>query len=186
MRVLVLGGDGYLGWATAMHLSAQGHEVCVCDNYLRRKLNSQFASEPLFVVPMLEDRARVWEGITKRKIHVRIGDVANWQFLRGLCGEFIPDAIIHYAELPSAPFSMIDRDCAALVLQNNLGTTLNIIHAVRETCPQAHIIKLGSMGEYGTPNIDIEKVGSRSPTTAATTHFFIRDRRAASIIPQRS
>jgi UDP-sulfoquinovose synthase len=157
MRVLVLGGDGYLGWATAMHLSAHGHEVCVCDNYLRRKLNSQFASEPLFVVPTLEERAQVWQGLTKRKIHTQVGDVANWQFLRALCGEFIPDAVIHYAELPSAPFSMIDRDCAALVLQNNLGTTLNIIHAVHETCPQAHIIKFGTMGEYGTPNIDIEE-----------------------------
>jgi UDP-sulfoquinovose synthase len=157
MRVLVLGGDGYLGWATAMHLSAKGHDVCVCDNYLRRKLNSQFDSEPLFPVPALQARAEAWCRRAKTKIEVQVGDVANWDFVRDLFKSFQPAAVIHYAELPSAPFSMANRECAALVLQNNLGTTLNIIHAVRETCPETHIIKLGTMGEYGTPNIDIEE-----------------------------
>jgi UDP-sulfoquinovose synthase len=157
MRVLVLGGDGYLGWATAMHLSAAGHEVCACDNYLRRKLNTQFGSEPLFPVPPLEARAEAWGRHANRTIAVATGDIADWTFARNLFATFRPDAVIHYAELPSAPFSMVNRDCAALVLQNNLGTTLNIIHAVRELCPQSHIIKLGTMGEYGTPNIDIEE-----------------------------
>ena len=157
MRVLVLGGDGYLGWATAMHLSATGHEVCVCDNYQRRKLNTQFDSQPLFPVPPLEARAEAWRRQTNEKIAIQVGDVTDWTFIRGLFASVRPDAVIHYAELPSAPFSMVNRDCAALVLQNNLGTTLNISHAVRESCPQAHIIKLGTMGEYGTPNIDIEE-----------------------------
>lgn len=157
MRVLILGGDGYLGWATAMHLSAGGYEVCVCDNYLRRKLNSQFDSEPLFPVPTLQARAEAWHRQVNKKIEVKVGDVTNWDFVHSLFKIFEPTAIIHYAELPSAPLSMMNRDCAALVLQNNLGTTLNIIHAVRETCPRAHIIKLGTMGEYGTPNIDIEE-----------------------------
>lgn len=157
MRVLILGGDGYLGWATAMYLSSQGHEICVCDNYLRRKLNSKFDSEPLFPVPMLEARAEAWHNRTNRKIEVKIGDVTDWQLVHGLLQAFRPAAIVHYAEVPSAPLSMVDRNCAALVLQNNLGTTLNIAHAVHETCPGAHIIKLGTMGEYGTPNIDIEE-----------------------------
>jgi UDP-sulfoquinovose synthase len=157
MRVLILGGDGYLGWATAMHLSARGYEVCVCDNYLRRKLNSQFDSEPLFPVPTLQARAEAWHRHVNKKIEVQVGDVTDWDFVRNLLGTFEPAAIIHYAELPSAPFSMANRDCAALVLHNNLGTTLNVIHAVHETCPRAHIIKLGTMGEYGTPNIDIEE-----------------------------
>jgi len=157
MRVLVLGGDGYLGWATAMHLSAAGCDVCVCDNYLRRRLNAQFDSLPLFPVPELPVRARAWHKAGNRKIQVQVGDVSDWAFVRHLFMTFEPDAIIHYAELPSAPFSMANRDCAALVLQNNLGTTLNIVHAVRETCPRAHIVKLGTMGEYGTPNIDIEE-----------------------------
>jgi UDP-sulfoquinovose synthase len=157
MRVLVLGGDGYLGWATAMHLSAEGYDVCVCDNYLRRELNSQFNSEPLFPVPTLQDRAEAWHSHAKRKIAVQVGDLKNWEFVRTLFAGFTPDAIVHFAELPSAPFSMVDRDCAALVLRNNLGTTLNLAHAVHEVCPLAHIIKLGTLGEYGTPNIDIEE-----------------------------
>jgi len=157
MKVLILGGDGYLGWATAMHLSAEGHEVCVCDNYLRRKLNSQFDSEPLFPIPRLEARAAAWHRRIDREIEVRNGDVTDWMFLRELMRSFDPVAVVHYAELPSAPFSMANRDCAALVLHNNLGTTLNLIHAVHEASPQAHIIKLGTMGEYGTPNIDIEE-----------------------------
>jgi UDP-sulfoquinovose synthase len=157
MRVLVLGGDGYLGWATAMHLSAETHEVCICDNYLRRKLNSQFKSEPLFPVPILEARAEAWYQHVNRTIEVRVGDLTDWNFVNNLLATFEPAAIIHYAELPSAPFSMVNRDCAALVLQNNLGTTLNIIHAVHEICPRVHIVKLGTMGEYGTPDIDIEE-----------------------------
>jgi UDP-sulfoquinovose synthase len=157
MRVLVLGGDGYLGWATAMHLSARDHDVCVCDNYLRRKLNAQFDSQPLFPVPTLEHRVGAWHKHARRKITAEVGDITDWEFTRRLFRTFEPEAIVHYAELPSAPFSMANRDCAALVLQNNLGTTLNIIHAVHELCQEAHIIKLGTMGEYGTPNIDIEE-----------------------------
>jgi UDP-sulfoquinovose synthase len=157
MRVLILGGDGYLGWATALHLSSQGYDVCVCDNYLRRKLNAQFDSEPLFPVPALEARGDAWSRQANRKIDVQIGDVTDWAFVRKLFRTFEPAAVVHYAEIPSAPFSMANRDCAALVLHNNLGTTLNIIHAVHELCPHAHIVKLGSMGEYGTPNIDIEE-----------------------------
>ncbi len=157
MRILILGGDGYLGWATAMHLSAQDHEVCVCDNYLRRKLNAQFGSEPLFPIPILKTRVEAWRAVSNKEIMFEIGDVTSWDFLRDLVKRFQPDAIVHFAELPSAPFSMINRDCAALVMQNNLGTTLNIAHAVHEICPQAHIVKLGTMGEYGTPNIDIEE-----------------------------
>jgi UDP-sulfoquinovose synthase len=156
VRVLVLGGDGYLGWATAMRLSAHGYEVCVCDNYLRRRLNTQFGSEPLFPVPELEARGEAWRR-HGAAIACRVGDVRDWPFVCELFGSFRPDAVVHYAELPSAPFSMANRDCAALVLQNNLGTTLNIAHAVHEVCPQAHIVKLGTMGEYGTPNIDIEE-----------------------------
>jgi UDP-sulfoquinovose synthase len=157
MRVLVLGGDGYLGWASAMHLSQKGYDVCVCDNYLRRKLNSEFDSEPLFPIPQLPARATAWHIKTKQRIKVQVGDLTNWEFVRSLFQTFEPAAVIHYAELPSAPFSMANRDCAALVLHNNLSTTLNIVHAVHEICPNAHIIKLGTMGEYGTPNIDIEE-----------------------------
>ncbi len=157
MKVLILGGDGYLGWATAMHLRAQGHEICVCDNYLRRRLNSQFDSEPLFPVPPLDARAAAWRTHGGGDIAVEIGDVADWPFIDGVTKRFAPDAVIHFAELPSAPFSMANQECAALVMHNNLGTTLNLIHAVHRNCPGAHIVKLGTMGEYGTPDIDIEE-----------------------------
>src|SRR5579862_8709612 len=110
MRILVLGGDGYLGWATAMHLAAQGHAVCACDNYLRRRLNAQFDSEPLFPVPDLDSRAAVWRKSGGAPVAVRIGDVTDWQFVSDLFRSSRPDAIVHYAELPSAPFSMVDRD----------------------------------------------------------------------------
>ena len=157
MRVLVLGGDGYLGWPTAMYLSAQGHQVAVVDNYLRRNLAREEDVEPLFFVPNLDERSRIWQEKSGNAIKVFIGNLCDWSFVSAVFGEFNPDAIVHYAEQPSAPYSMLRREAASLTLANNLGATANVIYAVREFCPDAHIIKLGTMGEYGTPNIDIEE-----------------------------
>lgn len=157
MRILILGGDGYLGWPTAMNLSAIGHEVAVADNYLRRRLCREENVPPLFKVPNLHERANLWEAISDRKIPVFIGDLAVWDFIEEVFKTFTPDAIVHYAEQPAAPYSMLNRRGAALTLQNNLGVTANLIFCVKQFCPQAHIVKLGTMGEYGTPNIDIEE-----------------------------
>ncbi len=157
MRILVLGGDGYLGWPTAMHLSASGHEVAVADNYLRRRLCMEQDVEALFPVPNLNRRAESWRDKSGREVGVFIGDLNDWDFVARIFGEFKPEAIVHYAEQPSAPYSMIDRETASLTLHNNLGVTANTIFAVREFAPDAHIVKLGTMGEYGTPNIDIEE-----------------------------
>jgi len=157
MRVLILGGDGYLGWPTAMHLTAKGHEVAVVDNYLRRKLCREENLVALFEVPDLNERAAVWESASGFDIKVFIGDLTQWAFVETVFRGFSPDAIVHYAEQPSAPYSMLNRRAADLTLKNNLSTTLNLIFAVKEFCPDAHIIKLGTMGEYGTPNIDIEE-----------------------------
>ena len=157
MRVLVLGGDGYLGWPTAMHLSKSGHEVMAVDNYLRRRLCREESVEPLFEVPELRTRARLWEESAGRKIDVRVGDLADWTFVAEVFEAFRPDALVHYAEQPAAPYSMLNRRAAALTLHNNLGVTLNLIHAVHEFVPECHIVKLGTMGEYGTPKIDIEE-----------------------------
>ena len=157
MRVAVLGGDGYLGWATAMYLSAAGHQVSICDSLIRRRLNADFGSEPLFPVPPPDERADIWARRGGKAIEVAVGDLTDWNFTEGFFSKQRPEAIIHFAELPSAPFSMADRKSSALTLHNNLGTTHNVIHAVRQICPQAHIIKLGTMGEYGTPDIDIEE-----------------------------
>jgi UDP-sulfoquinovose synthase len=157
MRVLVLGGDGYLGWPTSMRLSEAGHQVMAVDNYLRRRLCREESVEPLFEVPELRARARLWEEKSGKKIEVEIGDLADWTFVSSVFQSFNPEALVHYAEQPAAPYSMLDRRAAALTLNNNLSVTLNVIHAVHEFAPDCHIVKLGTMGEYGTPDIDIEE-----------------------------
>lgn len=157
MKVLILGGDGYLGWPTAMHLSFNGHEVALVDNYLRRRLCHEENTPPLFAVPNLHERVRLWGAVSGHKIDLSIGDLTHWDFVSEIFQKFTPDAIIHYAEQPSAPYSMLNRRAASLTLQNNLLVTANVIFAVREFVPDSHIIKLGTMGEYGTPNIDIEE-----------------------------
>ncbi len=157
MKVLVLGGDGYLGWPTCMHLSAHGHEVVCVDNYLRRNLLREQDTGALFDVPNMYERANIWKEKSGKDIAVEVGDLCNWDFVSEIFTKHKPDAIIHYAEQPSAPYSMKDRRTAALTLQNNLIVTHNIILAMGEFCPDAHLVKLGTMGEYGTPNIDIEE-----------------------------
>ena len=113
--------------------------------------------EALFEVPNLQERARIWTAETGREVAVRIGDLDSWDFISSVFAEFRPDTIIHYAEQPSAPYSMLDRQAARLTLDNNLGVTFNTIQAMAEYAPDAHLVKLGTMGEYGTPNIDIEE-----------------------------
>lgn len=157
MRVLILGGDGYLGWPTAMHLSDKGHEVAVVDNYLRRRLCREVKVAPLFQVPRLHERATLWETISGRRIRVFIGDLSDWDFVEAVFTAVTPESIVHYAEQPSAPYSMLNRRAAALTLNNNITVTANVIYAVKEFCPRAAIVKIGTMGEYGTPNIDIEE-----------------------------
>jgi len=157
MRILVLGGDGYLGWPTACRFSARGDEVMVVDNFLRRRMHLERGSDSLTPVQSLHDRVNAWEQISGRSIAVRVGDINDWPFFSGVVGEFQPEAIIHYAEQPSAPYSMIDRDHAVSTQANNVLGTLNVLFAMRDLVPSCHLIKLGTMGEYGTPNIDIEE-----------------------------
>ncbi len=157
MRVLILGADGYLGWPTCMYFSERGHEVIGVDNYFRRNAAVELDCESLTPTPNLIQRTKIWEEITGKKISIHTGDITNYEFLLSIFKEYNPDTVIHYAEQPSAPYSMINRDKAAFTLQNNLITTLNILYAVKEVNPDCHIIKLGTMGEYGTPNIDIEE-----------------------------
>lgn len=157
MRVLILGGDGYLGWPTAMAFAAKGHQVCVIDNYLRRTIAQQTQSEALMPNPNLRQRAAIFKAVGGGDIRVCIGDVTDYRTLERIFVEFQPQAAVHYAEQPSAPYSMIGFDEAHLTLNNNLNATLNLIFAVIQHAPDCHIIKLGTMGEYGTPNIDIEE-----------------------------
>jgi UDP-sulfoquinovose synthase len=158
MRILILGGDGYLGWATAMRFSNRGHEVHVVDNYLRRKAHEEVGSDTL--VPILDDlpgRAAAWKDVTGKEIGVTEGDLVDWDLTSGLFRDLRPEAIVHYGEMPSAPYSMRDRDHAVFTQTNNVVNTLNVLWAMREHTPDAHLVKLGTMGEYGTPNIDIEE-----------------------------
>jgi UDP-sulfoquinovose synthase len=156
-RVLILGGDGYLGWPTAMDLAAKGHEVCVIDNYLRRNIARETCSEALMLNPNLHERANIFEQLTGKAIQVVIGDCTDFRTVADLIREFQPESIIHYAEQPSAPYSMKGFDEASKTFHNNMGVTFNVIWAVLQYAPDCHIIKLGTMGEYGTPNIDIEE-----------------------------
>lgn len=157
MKILILGGDGYLGWPTAIHLSALNYEVYVVDNYMRRKLMEEHNVKPLYPVPQLPERVSAWKNQSSREIKYFIGDLNNWEFVSEIFKKTRPDVIIHYAEQPSAPYSMLSRESASLTLHNNLGVTKNIIYAIKEFVPDSHLIKLGTMGEYGTPNIDIEE-----------------------------
>jgi UDP-sulfoquinovose synthase len=158
MKILVLGGDGYLGWPTAMYFSARGHQVAVADNMIKRFWEAEIGVEPLNSVPTLFARVKRWKQVTGRDIQLFIGDIAkNPRFVYRLFEEFLPDAVIHYAEQPSAPYSMIDRDKCVQTQVNNVAGTLNVLFGMRHVSPDTHVIKLGTMGEYGTPNIDIEE-----------------------------
>jgi UDP-sulfoquinovose synthase len=158
MRILILGGDGYLGWATAMRFSNQGHEVHVVDNYLRRRAHEEVGSDTLVpILPSLPDRTAAWKEISGKEIGVTEGDLVDWDLTSGLFRELRPEAVVHYGEMPSAPYSMRDRDHAVFTQTNNVVNTLNVLWAMRDFVPESHLVKLGTMGEYGTPNIDIEE-----------------------------
>lgn len=157
MNVLILGGDGYLGWPTAMDMAAKGHEVTVVDNYLRRIIAEETDSEALFPTPSLSARAAKFEEITGHNINVKIADLSNAQSMFDIVEKCSPETIIHYAEQPSAPYSMSGFDEAQRTFSNNLNVTFNCIWAMIKYAPTAHLVKLGTMGEYGTPNIDIEE-----------------------------
>jgi UDP-sulfoquinovose synthase len=180
MRILVLGGDGYLGWPTAMNLTAHGHEVAVADNYLRRRLCREEKVSFLYAVPELEERAALWQSVSGHQIAAYVGDLSRWDFIAEVFEKFDPQAIVHYAEQPAAPYSMLNRNAAVLTLQNNLSVTANVIFAVRQFCPDAHIVKLGTMGEYGTPNIDIEE-GWLEVEHKGRQHTFLYPRQAGSL-----
>jgi UDP-sulfoquinovose synthase len=140
-----------------MQLAAAGHEVTVLDNYLRRQIARASNSEPLVASPDLVERSRIFGEVTGRTISVVIGDCTDYQTLSETFARCQPDAVVHYAEQPSGPYSMSSFDAAHLTINNNLNTTFNLIWAVLEHAPECHIVKLGTMGEYGTPNIDIEE-----------------------------
>ena len=169
-NIFILGGDGYLGWPTAMYFSRRGHNVTVVDNYFRRNACTELDTGMLYSIPNLMERAKIWYEKTGLEIRVAIGDLTDAEFTRGLFDgrtkasgiketvfSGIPDTVIHYAEQPSAPYSLLDYKHANFTLHNNLLITNNLMFAIKDFSPDTHVIHIGTMGEYGTPNIDIEE-----------------------------
>lgn len=157
MKMIVAGGDGFCGWPTALHLSNLGHEVSIIDSKIRRKWDQEIHSNSLTPIASLEERVNKWYQLTGKKINIYIGDLNHYDFLREVLKQTEPDAFVHFAEQRSAPYSMIDREHAVFTQVNNVVGTLNVLYGMKEVVPDCHLIKLGTMGEYGTPNIDIEE-----------------------------
>lgn len=157
MRVLVIGGDGYCGWATALYLSNHGYDVAILDSLVRRHWDAQLCVETLTPIAPIQQRLQRWRDLTGKSIDLFVGDITDYAFLSKALHQFEPDTIVHFGEQRSAPFSMIDRDHAVLTQVNNVVGTLNLLYAMKEDFPDCHLVKLGTMGEYGTPNIDIEE-----------------------------
>ncbi len=157
MKVIVLGGDGYLGWATAMYLSRRGHQVAVLDNFAKRRWELELNVEPLIPIRTLQDRVQAWAEVAGGTLELFVGDLRNYGVVQGVLKSFCPDAIVHYGEQPSAPYSMIDHNRCLFTQVNNVGGTLNVLWAMKKLGLDCHLVKLGTMGEYGTPNIDIEE-----------------------------
>jgi len=157
MKVLVIGGDGYCGWATALHLATKGYEVGVLDSLVRRHWDNELGVATLTPIASIQDRIYKWQAVSGQKIDLFVGDITNYDFLQNTFRSFEPEALVHFGEQRSAPFSMIDREHAVLTQVNNVVGTLNLLYAIKEHNPECHLVKLGTMGEYGTPNIDIEE-----------------------------
>ncbi len=157
MKVLVIGGDGYCGWATALYLSNRGYEVGILDSMVRRHWDTELCIETLTPIAPIQQRLQRWKDLTGKSIDLFVGDITNYEFLSKALHTFEPEAIVHFGEQRSAPFSMIDREHAVLTQVNNVVGTLNLLYVMRESFPDCHLVKLGTMGEYGTPNIDIEE-----------------------------
>ena len=157
MRILVLGGDGYLGWPTALHFSRRGHEVGIVDSCVRRQYDHEMGVDSLVPILQLHRRVRLWHDVSGLSIDTFVGDLTDVTFVDEIFDRFEPEAVVHFAEQRSAPYSMIDRKHAVYTQVNNVVGTLNLLYAIAERDPSIHLVKLGTMGEYGTPNIDIEE-----------------------------
>lgn len=154
---MIVGGDGYCGWATALHLSARGYDVCIVDNLCRRQFDLQLGLDTLTPIASIHDRVKKWAEVSGKQLKLEIGDITDWEFFSQVFTSFQPDAVVHYGEQRSAPYSMIDRQRAVFTQTNNVVGTINVMFAIKEFKPDCHLVKLGTMGEYGTPNIDIEE-----------------------------
>ena len=157
MKVMVLGGDGYCGWPTSLHLSEVGHEVVIVDNFVRRSIDHELGATSLTPIAEPKERINAWQEISGQTIALEFGDLLDWEFVSEVVRRHEPEAVVHFGEQRAAPYSMIDRRHAIYTQHNNVIGTLNVLFAINEFVPECHLVKLGTMGEYGTPNIDIEE-----------------------------
>ena len=157
MRVLILGGDGYLGWPTAMRFSARGHEVSVVDDFSRRRWHEEAGTGSLTPIADLDQRIAAWKELSGDEVRSFVGPVQDGDFLDGVVAETRPEAVVHYGQQASAPYSMASREKAVETQYANVIGNLNLLFAIRDHVPDCHLVKLGTMGEYGQPEIDIEE-----------------------------
>jgi UDP-sulfoquinovose synthase len=157
MRILILGGDGYLGWPTALRFSARGHEVSVVDNFSRRRWHTEHGTASLTPIGDLDERIAAWREVSGEQIRSYVGAVEDGDFLDEVVAETKPEVIVHYGQQASAPFSMLSRERAVETQHANVIGNLNLLFSMRDHVPDAHLVKLGTMGEYGQPDIDIEE-----------------------------
>jgi UDP-sulfoquinovose synthase len=157
MRILILGGDGYLGWPTALRFSARGHEVAVVDNFSRRRWHTEHGTASLTPIGDLDQRIAAWREVSGEQIRSYVGAVEDGEFLDEVVAETKPEVVVHYGQQASAPFSMLSRERAVETQHANVIGNLNLLFAMRDHVPDAHLVKLGTMGEYGQPDIDIEE-----------------------------
>ncbi len=157
MRILILGGDGYLGWPQALYLSSKGHDVTVFDNLTRRHFDLEHGFNSLIPIQTLHKRVAVWKALSGYQIQTYVADATDYEALSIAFRDIQPEAVVDFAEQRSAPYSMIDRKHAVFTQTNNVVGTLNVLYAIKDFAPDCHLVKLGTMGEYGTPNIDIEE-----------------------------
>ena len=157
-RICIIGGNGYIGWPLTLDLASRGHSVMCFDSLLKDRITAEVGiTSGVPVASFVDRQVAVASQEYSSRVEFKCGDACNYDEISQLFVEFSPDTIIHLGEQPSAPYSGLSHGAGQLTLMNNLSSTFNILHAMAKYCPAAHLIKLGTMGEYGTPNIDIEE-----------------------------
>lgn len=150
MKVLILGGDGFCGWPTSLHLSAQGHDVAIVDSLVRRNIDNELEASSLTPIQPISARLAAWRELSRQSIAFHRFDVAeHYHRLLTLIGEWRPDAIVHFAEQRAAPYSMKSSFHKRYTVNNNLNATNNLLAAVVESGVDTHVVHLGTMGVYG-------------------------------------
>jgi UDP-sulfoquinovose synthase len=150
VRVLILGGDGFCGWPTSLHLSNRDHEVFIVDNFARRNADTELEASSLTPIAPLGTRLAAWQELTRREIGFRRLNVAeDYHELVDLLKEFRPDAVVHFAEQRAAPYSMKSPWHKRYTVDNNVNATHNLLAGIVESGVDAHVVHLGTMGVYG-------------------------------------